>query len=236
MQFVCYFLTAILLALFMPDSLAQSYTYNSSLQTYTECGSGYYESWAMSYSNCWALGGTCMYEQGHVCVALWTRSSSTGTLSFRVAKCNGCFVNGNSGKVFIHDNYYGDVYCTDFHIYDDHIPYVPAKIYNYGDFTGRRTFDVFLITEDQVYKFYAGRITIQAGGAPISNVYAPTNVTAHSATLNGCVNPNGDETQYAFFYGTTLNCTQYTSFEIILAGNNCINVSADITGLNPETD
>lgn len=50
MQFVCYFLTAILLALFMPASLA-SYTYNPSLQTYTECGSGYYESFAMSYSN-----------------------------------------------------------------------------------------------------------------------------------------------------------------------------------------
>ena len=214
--------------------LAQTYTYNPSLQTYTSCGSGTCSLEGLSYSGCY-VSGYDTYQKGQVHAALWSRNSSSGTLNFRVEKCSGYFVSGNSGKVLIEDTYYGDVYCTPFTIYDSYTSYVSASISNYGDFSGSRTFRVFLITSDLTYKFYAGDITIQAGYAPSSTCYTPIYVTETSATLRGCVNPNGEETTYRFRYGPTTSYGYTTPYQTLSAGNSCVSVSADISGLNPGT-
>lgn len=162
---------------------AQTYTYNPPLKQYTDCGSGTCSMPALSYSGCYMSGGYETYRKDQVHAALWSRKSSTGTLTFRVAKCSGYFQNGNTGKVLILDDYYGEVYCTSFSIPDAYTSYVTATISNYGDFTGSRTFQVFLITSNLNNKFYAGAITIQCGEKPVSYVYEPTDVTQSSATL-----------------------------------------------------
>ncbi len=218
------------------SAMAQTYTYNPPLQTYTSCGSGTSSHFAFDYSNCNNASGMTTYQEGHVRAALWSRNSSTGTLTFRVEKCNGYFVNGNSGKVLILDQFDGYVYCTPFSIYNSTTSYVTATVNNYGDFTGSHTFKVFLITSDLVYKFFAGSITIQAGSKPVSNCYQPTNITETSATLRGCVNPNGSETDYAFFYGTSAtDMYSPTSLHTLSAGTSCVSVSTTISNLEPGT-
>ena len=215
---------------------AQTYTYSPAMQTYTDCGSGTTTDWALNYSSCSLGDGSATYQNGQVHAAIWSRNSSTGTMTFRVAKCSGYFQNGNSGKVLIIDHYWGDVYCTSFTIYNSTTPHVTATISNYGDFTGSRTFSVFLITSNQQYKYFAGYITIQSGSAPVSHVYDPTDVTSTSATLQGCVNPNGSATTYTFNYGTSsTNLNMATPAQTLSAGTSCVSVSASISNLNPET-
>ena len=65
---------------------------------------------------------------------------------------------------------------------------------------------------------------------------AASNITQSSSTLNGTVNPKGSSTTVQFEYGTstsygnTINAAQSP-----LNGNNDVNVSANITGLAPNT-
>jgi RHS repeat-associated protein len=215
---------------------AQTYTYSPAMQTYTDCGSGTTTDWALNYSSCSLGEGSATYQNGQVHAAIWTRNSSTGTMTFRVAKCSGYFQNGNSGKVLIIDHYWGDVYCTPFTIYNSTTPHVTATISNYGNFTGSRTFSVILITSNQQNKFFAGYITIQSGSAPVSHVYDPTDVTSTSATFQGCVNPNGSATTYTFNYGTSsTNLNMAAPAQTLPAGTSCVSVSASISNLNPET-
>ena len=62
-----------------------------------------------------------------------------------------------------------------------------------------------------------------------------TNVTASSATLNGAVNPNKEDTTWWFEYGTTTAYGSKTA-DVVAPGSNSGNaVSADITGLQPGT-
>ena len=63
---------------------------------------------------------------------------------------------------------------------------------------------------------------------------AATNVTSSSATLNGTVNPNGLTTAVHFEYGTTTNYG-HTTANRNYSGNTTQNVSANITGLRPNT-
>ena len=63
---------------------------------------------------------------------------------------------------------------------------------------------------------------------------AASNITSSSATLNGTVNPNGLTTTVHFEYGTTTNYG-YTTANSNYTGNTTQNVSANITGLNPNT-
>src|SRR3954453_8233390 len=69
--------------------------------------------------------------------------------------------------------------------------------------------------------------------APGATTGAATDVTSYSATLNGVVNPNKDETTYHFEYGTT---TAYgaTTPDATVNGNAGKDVSAPVTGLAPD--
>ena len=142
-----------LLITMAPQSLsAQTYKYSymPGMGSYTSTGSGTVSYPAMDYNNGSMAGGTTSYTNGQIKSTVY--SHTTSTITFRVAKTSGYYKNGNSGKIFILDNYYGDVYTTSFSISNASTSYVTARVTNYEDFTGTRTFDIFLITSDQVYK------------------------------------------------------------------------------------
>ena len=61
-----------------------------------------------------------------------------------------------------------------------------------------------------------------------------SNITSSSVTLNGTVDPNGLTTTLHFEYGITTNYG-HTTANSSHAGNTTQNVSANITGLNPNT-
>ena len=63
---------------------------------------------------------------------------------------------------------------------------------------------------------------------------AATNITSSSATLNGIVNPNGRTTTVHFEYGITTNYGSATANRNY-TGNTTQSVSANITGLSPNT-
>jgi hypothetical protein len=73
--------------------------------------------------------------------------------------------------------------------------------------------------------------------APVTTTGMSTKVTSGSATLNGTVNPNGLSTTYYFewgattAYGNTIPSTPASAG----SGTTGVHVSADITGLSPDT-
>ena len=69
---------------------------------------------------------------------------------------------------------------------------------------------------------------------PIVATSAPTNVASFSAALKGTVHPNGLTTSVHFEYGTTTNYGSTTPNHSY-SGNTTQNVSANITGLTPNT-
>jgi phosphodiesterase/alkaline phosphatase D-like protein len=71
---------------------------------------------------------------------------------------------------------------------------------------------------------------------PTVTTGSATNVTGNSAMLNGTVNPNGSGfIQYYFQWGLTANYGKKTDLQDISGGTSTINVSANITGLTPNT-
>jgi hypothetical protein len=77
----------------------------------------------------------------------------------------------------------------------------------------------------------------QMAGASIpgASTGAATKVTATTATLNGVVNPNKEDTTFVFEYGTTTAYGTATAAQPAVSGNAGKDVSADITGLTPGT-
>jgi hypothetical protein len=69
---------------------------------------------------------------------------------------------------------------------------------------------------------------------PIVTTNGPTNVASFSATFNGTVYPNGLTTSVHFEYGTTTNYGSATANHSY-SGNTMQNVSANVTGLSPNT-
>lgn len=64
---------------------------------------------------------------------------------------------------------------------------------------------------------------------------APTNVGDTSVTLNGTVNPKGSQTSFQFQYGTTTSYGSTSGPVSVGAGTTVQPVSANLTGLKPET-
>ena len=73
--------------------------------------------------------------------------------------------------------------------------------------------------------------------APTVTTLGATEVTGASATLNGSVNPNGDEvTECGFEYGTTMLLGSSAScIKLPGSGTSAVAVSAPVTGLEPNT-
>ena len=74
------------------------------------------------------------------------------------------------------------------------------------------------------------------GDPPTCTLSGVTNITAHSATLNGSVNPNGSNTAYSFQYATNIafptNSTTTTGPVVIGSGTSAVPVSVDISPLS----
>jgi hypothetical protein len=84
--------------------------------------------------------------------------------------------------------------------------------------------------DDRTFTTLAGRQALSATTEPA------TNISASGVTLNGTVNANGLSTIVTFEYGTTLSYGQtVTAAQSAVTGNTNTNVSADISGLTPDT-
>ncbi|MBI5408654.1 MAG: fibronectin type III domain-containing protein [Nitrospirae bacterium] len=70
---------------------------------------------------------------------------------------------------------------------------------------------------------------------PMVTTNPPTNVNGSSATLNAAVNANGADTTVYFLWGTTTSYGNTTTIQSIGNGINNVGVSANITGLIPNT-
>ena len=75
---------------------------------------------------------------------------------------------------------------------------------------------------------------VAVAAPPSANTAAATDVTATTATLNGFVNPNKEDTTYYFEYGTTTAYGSRTPDQTA-TGNAGKDVEAKITGLSPGT-
>jgi len=75
--------------------------------------------------------------------------------------------------------------------------------------------------------------TTNGGGDPLVHTLPASGITESSASLMGTVNPNGQETEYHFEYGTNINYGNITPDKSAGAGTIALNVNAGITGLTP---
>ncbi|MBI5047873.1 MAG: fibronectin type III domain-containing protein [Deltaproteobacteria bacterium] len=75
----------------------------------------------------------------------------------------------------------------------------------------------------------------QQGIKPTAVTGSATNITSNSATLNGTVNPNGVATGAFFQYGTSTAFGYTTSSQVVGSGTNSVNVTANLSGLSPNT-
>jgi hypothetical protein len=78
-------------------------------------------------------------------------------------------------------------------------------------------------------------VGLAVADAPVATTEPATNVTAATATLNGTVDPNREDTRYYFEYGTTTQYGTQTPTQGPISGNGPKGVDADITGLAPST-
>lgn len=81
----------------------------------------------------------------------------------------------------------------------------------------------------------AGLAAVPAtAAAPTATTGSATNVKSTSATLRGSVNPGGVASSYRFNYGTT-SLSQSTPTQSLAAGSTAVPVTANVTGLVPDT-
>jgi uncharacterized protein (TIGR02145 family) len=74
------------------------------------------------------------------------------------------------------------------------------------------------------------------GQTPAAITQPATNISTTTATFNGAVNPNSVSTTVTFDYGTSTNYGQSaTATQSPVTGTSIINVSKDVTNLNPGT-
>jgi plastocyanin len=77
--------------------------------------------------------------------------------------------------------------------------------------------------------------TFTTTGGPVASTGQATGVGETGATVEGVVNPQGQQTSYFFNYGTTSTYGQKTSEKAAGSGASDINVSEQLTGLSPGT-
>ena len=78
-------------------------------------------------------------------------------------------------------------------------------------------------------------VGMAVAAAPGATTNAATDLTATTATLNGTVSPNREDTTYYFQYGTTTEYGSQTPTQGPISGNAGRNVEAAISGLTPST-
>jgi len=108
---------------------------------------------------------------------------------------------------------------------------------NLTELAAGTTYHVRAYATNAVGTSYGADMTfLTLGEAPACLVQAATNLTTTSATLNGTVNPNDLSTIVTFEYGATSSYgTTAAASQSPVTGNTIVNVSYDLTGLNPAT-
>ncbi len=210
-----------------------NYAYMPKMGSYTSTGSGTDEFPAIDYRNERMAGGLEDYTLGQIKATVTRHTSSR--ITFNISKTSGYFRSGNSGKIFILESYYGNVYATSFSISNSSTSSVSAYVTGYEDFEGTRTFDVFLITSDQQYKQYGGKITITGSRdvlPPTVQTGSVANVGSNSVTFTGKVNPNGSYTEYYFKYGTNTAYMETTDVETLSSSYGETSVRISVDGLS----
>ncbi len=107
-----------------------------------------------------------------------------------------------------------------------------------GTWSGTCTF-----TQPGTYKFYCpvhptemkGTITVTGPSPPVATTEPASAITETEATLNGKVNPSGQDTTFFFKYGTTTAYNHETTHESAGSGSTTLSESAMLTGLAPAT-
>lgn len=76
----------------------------------------------------------------------------------------------------------------------------------------------------------------ETSAVPTVTTNNPSNITSSSATLNGAVNPNNSSTTVTFEYGTSTDYgNEITAAQSPVDGNSDVSVSANLSGLQPNT-
>ena len=197
----------LLVAMITGQLLADSwtYTYQPEMGTgWTSTGTGTTQSFLIDTNTQTVTNTLTYYTNGIIRATVWGHETN-GTITFRIKKDDGSqYFNANqSGYAYVHEVGNDKLYYRYFYISGsttDHVDVV-AQV---GNFSGTRTFRIFMIKEDG-QKFFGGRILITGTGtyAPTATTHAASNITTTSAQLNGSVNANGAETTYYYLYGTS---------------------------------
>ena len=173
------------------------------------------------------------YDNNVVKVTIKTHNSSSGSLTFTLAKQDGSnFVTGNTGKIVLWDVTTDKAYPCWYSI-SSATKTQDATFNQVGNFTGLRTFRIFRI-DSSGNKLYAGeiRMTGTGIGAPKFVTGDATNISQTSATLWGSVSPNGATTKWQFAYGTNMTNLNKTSILRTLGSTSGTStISDNITGL-----
>lgn len=160
---------------------AQQYTSEPPQFQYTDCGSSsdfVYRS-SRYYDGCSFPAGN--YYYGHVVAMLYGVNSTDGRIVFAVKKCdsNQYFTNGTTGTIYVIDTYNERPYCISYEIPSTgNTMLQAAKLENYGNFTGSRTFEIFMIPDNAGgARYFAGSITITGTGQaqPVLSNPSPAN-------------------------------------------------------------
>jgi hypothetical protein len=77
--------------------------------------------------------------------------------------------------------------------------------------------------------------TASAATSPTAITGKATELTYSSVTVHGSVNPEGQQTNYVFQYGTTRSYGTQTALSVAGSGTGSVSVSQTITGLQPLT-
>ncbi|MHB1885943.1 MAG: hypothetical protein ACYCVV_13225, partial [Acidimicrobiales bacterium] len=99
------------------------------------------------------------------------------------------------------------------------------------------TYDFRLVANNTQGTGYGANLTFTTGAVPSVVTEAATAVSLNAAALQGTVNPNGLQTTYQFQYGTSTSygLVSPPSPQGIGSGTSAVPVTANISGLSPDT-
>ena len=92
-----------------------------------------------------------------------------------------------------------------------------------------------IVAKNSAGEAKGGDRTFTTTGGPVATTGQATGIGEATATLAGVVNPQGQQTNFYFNYGTTAAYGQKTAEKVAGTGTSDINVSEQLSGLSPGT-
>lgn len=209
------------------------YTYSPEMGTeWTYTGSGTTQSFLINTNTQTVTNTLTNYTNGVIKATVYGHTSS-GTITFRLKKDDGSqYFNANqSGYAYVHEVGNDILYYKQFYISNSTTDHVDV-VANVGNFSGLRSFRIFMIKSDG-QKFFGGTIYITGTGIfpPTATTHEATKVYETTAQLNGSVNANGAETTYYYLYGTSRNSLSKKTTARTISKNMSAEFPAEISNL-----